>query len=257
VIVTPHLGASTREAQDKAGTTVAEMVRLALRGEFVPYAVNVSAGAEVAEVVRPFVGLAERLGALTAGLAEGGVRSVVASYLGRIAEHDTRVLTLAILKGILGSTVNEPVSFVNAPQLARERGLSVSEMRSTVSQDYVSLITVHAETDEGPVSVEGTLVGRANERVIGVNDFDIEVAPSRRMVFFTYEDRPGIIGRVGTILGANDINIATMDVGRKPDPEGMEALMCLTVDSDVPDDVLGEIATAIEARRIRTVSLSG
>jgi D-3-phosphoglycerate dehydrogenase / 2-oxoglutarate reductase len=257
VIVTPHLGASTREAQDKAGTTVAEMVRLALRGEFVPYAVNVSAGAEVAEVVRPFVGLAERLGALTAGLAEGGVRSVVASYLGRIAEHDTRVLTLAILKGILGSTVNEPVSFVNAPQLARERGLSVSEMRSTVSQDYVSLITVHAETDEGPVSVEGTLVGRANERVIGVNDFDIEVAPSPRMVFFTYEDRPGIIGRVGTILGANDINIATMDVGRKPDPEGMEALMCLTVDSDVPDEVLAEIATAIEARRIRTVSLSG
>ena len=115
VVVTPHLGASTREAQDKAGTTVAEMVRLALKGEFVPYAVNVSAGAEVTEVVRPFVPLAERLGALAAGLAEGGVRSVVASYLGRIAEHDTRVLTLAILKGILGRSVNEPVCFVNAP----------------------------------------------------------------------------------------------------------------------------------------------
>ena len=102
VVVAPHLGAATREAQDKAGTTVAEMVRLALKGEFVPYAVNVSAGAEVSEIVRPFVPLAERLGSLTAGLAQGGVRSVVASYLGRIAEHDTRVLTLAILKGILG-----------------------------------------------------------------------------------------------------------------------------------------------------------
>ena len=108
VVVTPHLGASTREAQDKAGTTVAEMVRLALKGEFVPYAVNVSAGAEVTEVVRPFVPLAERMGALTAGLASGGVRSVVASYLGRIAEHDTRVLTLAILKGILGRSVTSP-----------------------------------------------------------------------------------------------------------------------------------------------------
>ena len=123
VVVTPHLGASTVEAQDKAGTTVAEMVRLALEGQFVPYAVNVSAGAEVSEAVRPFVGLAERLGSLAAGLADGGVRSIVASYLGRVAEHDTRVLTLAILKGILGRSVNEPVSFVNAPLLARDRGL--------------------------------------------------------------------------------------------------------------------------------------
>ena len=155
VVVTPHLGASTKEAQDKAGTTVAEMVRLALTGEFVPYAVNVSAGAEVTEVVRPFVPLAERLGALTAGLAEGGVRSIVASYLGRIAESDTRVLTLAILKGILGRTVHEPVSFVNAPMLARERGLTVSEMRSTVSQDYVSSISLRAETDDEPVDRVG------------------------------------------------------------------------------------------------------
>jgi D-3-phosphoglycerate dehydrogenase len=255
VIVTPHLGASTREAQDKAGVTVAEMVRLALLGEFVPYAVNVSAGPEVSEVVRPFVGLAERLGALSAGLAQGGVRTVVASYLGRIAEHDTRVLTLAVLKGILGGTVSEPVTFVNAPQLARERGLTVSEMRSTVSQDYVSLISIRAETDEGPVSVAGTIVGRHQERVVQVNDFDIEVTPSPRMVFLHYEDRPGIIGKVGTVLGEHRINIATMDVGRRLEGAGMEALMCLTVDTEVPDDVLASIADAITAHRIRTVSL--
>src|SRR4029077_1160939 len=145
VVVTPHLGASTREAQDKAGTTVAEMVRLALKGEFVPYAVNVSAGAEVSETVRPFVPLAEKLGWLAAGLAESGVRSIVATYLGRIAESDTRVLTLAILKGILGRSVHEPVSCVNAPMLAKERVLTVSEMRSTVSQDYVSLVALRAE----------------------------------------------------------------------------------------------------------------
>ena len=157
VVVTPHLGASTVEAQDKAGTTVAEMVRLALEGQFVPYAVNVSAGAEVSEAVRPFVGLAERFGALVAGLADGGVRSIVASYLGRIAEHDTSVLTLAILKGILGRSVNEPVSFVNASMLARERGITVSEMRSTGSQDYVSQVSVRAETEsESGVEVAGT-----------------------------------------------------------------------------------------------------
>ena len=112
--------------------------------------------------------------------------------------------------------MHEPVSFVNAPMLARERGLTVSEMRSTVSQDYVSLISLRAETDDGPVSVAGTLVGKRDaQRVMQVNDFDIEMAPAEHMVFFTYEDRPGIIGTVGTILGEHDVNIATMDVGRK------------------------------------------
>jgi D-3-phosphoglycerate dehydrogenase len=253
-VVTPHLGASTREAQDKAGVTVAEMVRLALKGEFVPYAVNVSAGAEVAETVRPFVPLAEHLGGLTAGLAGSGVRNVVASYLGRIAEHDTRVLTLAMLKGILGRSVNEPVTFVNAPMLARDRGVAVSEMRSTVSQDYVSLISVRAETDEGPVRVDGTIVAKDSMRVIRIDDFDVEVGPATRMVFFRYVDRPGIIGRVGTIFGDAAINIATMDVGRRA--QGGEALMVLTVDSEVPQVVLDEVANAIEASHIRAVTLA-
>jgi D-3-phosphoglycerate dehydrogenase len=254
VVVTPHLGASTREAQDKAGATVAEMVRLALRGEFVPYAVNVAAGAEVSEIVRPFVPLAEKLGALTAGLAPGGVREIVATYLGRVAEHDPRALTLAILKGILGRTVNEPVSFVNAPTLAKERGVVVSEMRSTVSPDYVSLVSVRAETDQGSVEIAGTILARDHQRVIRVNGFDIEVAPAPHMVFFTYRDRPGIIGKVGTILGDHDINIATMDVGRTA--RGEEALMVLTVDSPVPPDVLDHIGRAIEVHTLRSVTLT-
>jgi len=253
VVVTPHLGAATREAQDKAGTTVAEMVRLALMGEFVPYAVNVSAGAEVTEVVRPFVPLAERLGGIVAGLANGGVRTVVASYLGRIAEHDTRVLTLAVLKGILGRTVHEPVSFVNAPMLARERGVSVSEMRSTVSQDYVSLMSLRAETDEGPVAIQGTIIAKDAQRITQIDGFDVEVGPAPRMVFFRYVDRPGIIGKVGTILGEHGVNIATMDVGRKV--EGGEALMVLTVDTEVPPPVLDDVAAQIEASHIRAVTL--
>jgi D-3-phosphoglycerate dehydrogenase len=254
VVATPHLGASTREAQDKAGATVAEMVRLALSGEFVPYAVNVSAGAEVSEIVRPFVPLSERLGALLAGLADGGVRSIECAYMGRIAEADTRVLTLAILKGILSKVVHEPVSFVNAPMLARERGITVSERRSTMSEDYVSLISLHADTDEGPVSVGGTLVGKRDaERVMKVYDFDVEMAPAEHMVFFLYVDRPGIIGTVGTILGKNGVNIATMDVGRKN--EGGDALMCLTVDAPVPPDVLRNIAEEIGASRLRAITL--
>jgi D-3-phosphoglycerate dehydrogenase len=254
VVVTPHLGASTKEAQDKAGITVAEMVRLALMGEFVPYAVNVSAGAEVTEIVRPFVPLAEHLGALAAGLASGGVRTVVASFLGRIAEHDTRVLTLAVLKGILGRSVNEPVTFVNAPSLARDRGVTLSELRSTVSQDYVSLISIRAETDAGSVAVQGTVVAKDTIRVLGIDGFDVEVGPAERMVVFRYRDRPGIIGKVGTIFGDAGINIATMDVGRRA--QGGEALMVLTVDSEVPQGVLDDVARAIEASTISAVTLT-
>jgi D-3-phosphoglycerate dehydrogenase len=254
VIVTPHLGASTTEAQDKAGTSVAEMVRLALSGEFVPYAVNVSAGAEVSESIKPYLPLAQKLGALLTGLAQGAVRGVEAQYLGRIADVDTRVLTLAVVKGVLTGVVHEPVSFVNAPIIARERGIAISETRSTVSSDYVNLIHVKVDTDEGPVSVAGTLVGKRNaERVMQVNDYDIEMAPARFMLFFTYGDRPGVIGRVGTILGQHDINIATMDVGRPS--IGGTALMGLTLDSPVPPNVIEEIRSAIEAGPARFIVL--
>jgi D-3-phosphoglycerate dehydrogenase / 2-oxoglutarate reductase len=254
VVVTPHLGAATTEAQDKAGTSVAEMVRLALSGEFVPYAVNVSAGAEVSESIKPFLPLAQKLGALLTGLAQGAVRGVEAQYLGRIADVDTRVLTLAVVKGVLTGVVHEPVSFVNAPIIARERGIAISETRSTVSSDYVNLIHVKVDTDEGPVSVAGTLVGKRNaERVMQVNDYDIEMAPARFMLFFTYSDRPGVIGRVGTILGQHDVNIATMDVGRPS--IGGTALMGLTLDSPVPQHVVEEIRSAIEAGPARFIVL--
>jgi D-3-phosphoglycerate dehydrogenase len=254
VVTTPHLGASTAEAQDKAGTSVAEMVRLALNGEFVPYAVNVSAAAEVAEIVRPFLPLAERLGALLTGLAEGAVRTVQAQYLGRIGEADTRVLTLAVVKGVLRRVVHEPVSFVNAPIIARERGIAISETRSSVSSDYVNLVAVRAETDSGEVSVAGTLVGKRNDqRVMHVNGYDIEMAPATNMLFFEYEDRPGVIGKVGTILGEHQVNIATMDVGRAS--RGGTALMGLTLDTPAGQDVIDEITAAIGGRSARSIVL--
>jgi len=254
VVTTPHLGASTAEAQDKAGTSVAEMVRLALNGEFVPYAVNVSAAAEVSELVRPFLPLAERLGALLTGLSEGAVRTVQAQYLGRIGEADTRVLTLAVVKGVLRGVVHEPVSFVNAPIIARERGIAISEMRSSVSSDYVNLLAVSAETDNGEVSVAGTLVGKRNDqRVMHVNGYDIEMAPATNMLFFEYEDRPGVIGKVGTILGQHEINIATMDVGRAS--RGGTALMGLTLDTPAGQDVIDDITSAIGGRAARSIVL--
>ena len=254
VVVTPHLGAATTEAQDKAGTSVAEMVRLALMGEFVPYAVNVSAGADISETVRPFLQLSSKLGKLLTGLAQGAVRSLECHYHGRVADADTRVLTLAVLKGVLSGVVHEPVSFVNAPIIARERGIAISEMRSSVSSDYVNLVSVRAETDDGQVSVAGTLVGKRNaERVLQVNDYDIEMAPARFMLFFTYVDRPGVIGRVGTILGEAEINIATMDVGRPS--RGGTALMGLTLDSAVAPEVIERIRVEIDAGPARFIVL--
>ena len=249
VVVTPHLGAATREAQDKAGAAIAEMVRLALRGEFVPYAVNVAA-AEVTEQVRPFLPLAERLGRILTGLAEAPTRRLGVEYVGRIAEADTRVLTLAAVKGALTGVVHEPVSYVNAPTIARERGLEVSERRSPESQDYVNLVVVRGATEAGEVEVGGTLVGPRNaERLVRVYDFDIDMAPSAHMVFFRYEDRPGVIGSVGTILGEAGINIASMEVGRKE--AGGLALMCLTVDSPIPAEVLDRIVSAVGMKSAR------
>jgi D-3-phosphoglycerate dehydrogenase / 2-oxoglutarate reductase len=253
VVVTPHLGAATREAQDKAGLAIAEMVHLALRGEFVPYAVNVAA-AEVAEEVRPFLPLAERLGRILTALAEGAMRSVTIDYVGRIAERDTRVVTLAALVGVLAEVVHEPVSFVNAPTIARERGLEVAERRSAEAQDYVNLVVLRADTEAGDVAVGGTLVGpRHAERLVRLYEFDIDIAPADHMAVFRYEDRPGVIGTVGTILGQAGVNIGSMEVGRTE--AGGLALMCLTVDSPIPPEALDRITSAVGMKSARSVGL--
>ncbi|TMK84235.1 MAG: phosphoglycerate dehydrogenase [Actinobacteria bacterium] len=254
VVATPHLGASTAEAQDKAGATIAEMVRLALRGEFVPYAVNVPAAGDVSEQVRPFLALAEQLGAILTGLAEGPVHGIEAEYVGHLAEHDTRALTLAALKGALARVVHEPVSFVNAGMIARERGIGVSERKAPISRDYVNLMTLRAATEAGEVTVAGTLVGvRGGERLVRIDDFDVDVAPARHMAFFLYVDRPGVIGTVGTLLGDAGINIGSMEVGRTE--AGGSALMALTVDSAIPAEVLGRIERAIGAERARSITV--
>jgi D-3-phosphoglycerate dehydrogenase len=255
LIVTPHLGAATREAQDKAGIAIAEMVRLALKGEFVPYAVNVAA-AEVPEQARPFLPLAERLGRILTGLAEAPMRRIGIEYLGKVAELDTRVLTLAALKGALADVVHEPVSYVNAPTIAKERGLEISERRTVESQDYVNLVLLRAETEAGEVAVGGTLVGKRDaERLVRVYDFDIDIAPTEHMAFFLYEDRPGVIGTVGTLLGEAGVNVASMEVGRQE--AGGLALMGLTVDSPIPDEVIDGIVKAVGMKSARSIAMLG
>ena len=251
VVVTPHLGASTEEAQEKAGTAIAEQVLLALRGELAPYAVNVSAGRELSDVVRPFLPLAEKLGRIFTALSGGNEHRVEFSFQGQIADQDTRVLTLAALKGMFASVVHEPVTYVNAPLVAAERGIEVIETKSAMSRDYVNAIEVSSSA--GPV-VGGTLVGKRNEeRLVRVLDFDVDFPPGPYMCFLRYDDRPGVIGAIGTILGRAGVNIADMRVGRQE--KGGEALMCLAVDQPIEPDVLRELTEGSDAKDAKVVAL--
>lgn len=255
VVVTPHLGAATEEAQKKAGSAIAEQVLLALRGEFAPYAINLQAGTEFVEALRPFVPLTEKLGRVTTGLAGTGITTVHFEFHGTIAEHDCRILALAGLKGMFSAIVTEPVTFVNAPLLASDRGIEIRETKSALSRDFVNLVLVRAEGERESVSVGGTLVGkRDRERIVRVYDYEIDMEPQRFMCFLRYVDRPGVIGKVGTVLGDAAINIAGMDVSRET--IGGEALMGLTVDSYIPEAVLEQIEVTIEARDAKFIDLT-
>jgi D-3-phosphoglycerate dehydrogenase len=239
VVVTPHLGASTVEAQDKAGSTIAEQVILALRGDFVPYAVNVAAG-EASETVRRFLPLGERLGRLFTALAGGAVDSLELCYEGQVADYDCRILTLSVLKGIFSPVVAEPVSFVNAPQMAEERGISVRETKTSSTRDFVNLISLRGRVGHETVHVAGTLAGLAEQpRIVGIGDHIVDLPPSRHMLVVRNDDRPGMIGKVGTILGETGINIADMALGRGPG--GEHALMVLATDSAVPTEAVDHL----------------
>lgn len=250
VVVTPHLGASTAEAQDKAGVTIAEQVVLALRGDFVPFAVNVAAS-EASETVRPFLPLAERLGRLFTGLAGGAPSTLEITYEGEIADYDCRVLTLAVLKGVLAPVVDEPVSFVNAPQIAEQRGISVRETKSSDARDYVNLVVVRG--DQG-AHVAGTLFGKAEApRIVAIDEHLVDLPPSRHMLVVHNEDVPGMIGRVTTILGDAGINISDMDVGRSP--SGAAALMAIATDTAVPAGIVRAIAAQPGVQSARAIDL--
>jgi D-3-phosphoglycerate dehydrogenase len=255
VVVAPHLGASTVEAQDKAGVAVARSVKLALEGDFVPDAVNVQAGGAVVAELRPALPLVEKLGRVFTALAGHVAATLEVEVRGEIAAHDVSVLQLAALKGVFADVVEESVTFVNAPTLAADRGLQVSLTKDGESPDYRNLLTLRGVLPTGEtVSVSGTLSGtRQVEKLTEIDGFDVDLLAADHLLFFRYADQPGVVGRVGAALGAAGINIAGAQVSRTS--QGGDALMALTVDSAVPSDVLDEIATAIGAASARTVDL--
>jgi len=253
VVATPHLGASTDEAQEKAGIAVARSVRLALSGELVPDAVNVQGG-QLDEVIKPMLPLAEQIGSLACGLADSAVVRIDVEALGEIADHDVRVLELSALKGVFQMLVHDPVSFVNAPVLAEQRGVEVALTTDRTSEDHRSLLRVTlTQTDGSKVSVAGTVTGaRDTAKVVEVDSFDVDVPVSEHMAFFRYHDRPGIVGVVGRVLGEAGVNIGGMQVSRD---ESSHALIVLTVDSAIPADRLDAIVAEIGAHSGKAVDL--
>jgi D-3-phosphoglycerate dehydrogenase len=254
VVAVPHLGASTVEAQDKAGLAVARSVKLALEGEFVPDAANVQAGGVVAEEVRPLLPVAERLGKVFTAVAGGVAVSVDIEVRGPVVVHDTSVLRLAATKGLFAAVVEEQVTYVNAPHIAADRGVEVRLAAPGDSAEEPLLVSLCGALPDGRrVAVAGTLHG-GSVRLTQVDGFDLELSADGVLMFYRYADRPGVVGTVGTILGGAGVNIAAMQVARRA--AGGEALMTLTVDSPVAADLLAKTAEAVGANAAATVDLT-
>jgi D-3-phosphoglycerate dehydrogenase len=243
VVTTPHLAASTEEAQDRAGVTVAEQVAAALEGGLVTYAVNIPAiRAEDMEALGPFVPLAAKLGRLAMELAGGIAEEIELGYEGGLAEYDTRLLTVAALNGAFQGRFEQHVNYVNAPLVAAERGIEVREERRHAARDFTNLVVVTLRRDGEEVQVAGTTIGREHRQwLVRAFGFEVEIELSPRMVIFRYDDVPGVIGRVGTLFGDAGVNIANMAVSRTR--EGGKAVMALSIDTPAPAELVEQLSS--------------
>ncbi|MCT2584183.1 phosphoglycerate dehydrogenase [Actinophytocola gossypii] len=252
VVVTPHLGASTGEAQDRAGTDVAKSVLLALRGDFVPDAVNVAGGA-VGEEVRPYLPLTQKLGAVLAALSSTPPTSISVEVRGELSNEDVQVLPLAAMRGVFTGVVADQVTFVNAPRLAEELGVEVTLAKESESAHYRSLVTLRAGYPDGTIhSVSGTLSGLDQvEKIVEVNRRGFDLRAEGVLLLLEYTDRPGVMGSVGTLLGGAGINVEAAQISQTTD--GTDALMLLRVDRPVDQSVLESIGAGVKASFIRAV----
>jgi D-3-phosphoglycerate dehydrogenase len=240
VLCTPHLGASTEEAQERVAVDIAQQIIDYLQHGSIRNAVNVyPLDADMLRQVEPYMHLAELLGSFVVQMAEGGLQEMAVRYSGDAAALEFKPITAALLAGLLKKSLPEHVNVVNAPQLAKERGIRVSETISSDVEDYSSLITVELTTDKSKRQVAGTLFGRKEPRIVRVDDYRLEAVPSGFMLVFSNQDTPGVIGKIGTILGNNHINIAGMQLGRVA-PHGM-AVAVVNVDSPIPPAIMHDI----------------
>ena len=240
VIVTPHLGASTEEAQSNVAKEIAVSVRDYLLGKGIRNAVNVPCvDPEALKLLEPYLKLVERLGALQAQLLEGHVRTVKIRYVGEITRLDLAPLTISFIKGLLTPALQDSVNYVNAAMIAKERGIKVIESKATEAEDFANLIATTVEGDKGSTEVRGTLFTATDPRIVQINDFHMDAIPSGQMLLVRNQDSPGMIGQIGTALGSKGINIAWMTFGRKS--QGGEALVVVNVDQPIKEEIIAQI----------------
>ena len=240
VICTPHLGASTDEAQINVAIAIAEQMTAYLTTGEITNAVNFpSVSAELLNVIEPYIDLAEKLGKFHAQLAQGGIQEVKIEYSGKILSYNVAPLTIALLKGLLTPILGETVNYINAPILAKERGISVVEAKSSELKDYTSLISLTIKTTQEETTTAGALFGLKDPRIVRINEFVLDVVPAGYMLVVYNEDRPGVIGNIGTTLGTENVNIARLHLSREQIDR--QALVILSADGPVSEDVIGKL----------------
>ncbi len=256
LILTPHLGASTKEAQINVAVDVAEQIRDVLSGKSARSAVNIPAlKANLLEPVKPYMNLAENIGSLISQITDGAVKSIKITTKGKLAEQDTSPLKIAVLKGILSSAI-EGVNYVNAPIIAKSRGIEVIDSRCEQCENYVGLITVKVVTDKGTREVSGALIAEGLPRIVKINEYNTSIAPVDHILIAPHVDKPGMVAKVATILGTNNVNISMMQVSRKPNSQNNESIMVINTDEAVADNLLEEIKTIDGVTNARYVSLN-
>lgn len=254
VVVTPHLGASTQEAQENVAVDVSAEILKVLRGEPFKNAVNLpSIPAHVMERLQPYFTLGEKLGNFLAQVTVGSIQEIAITYSGELADVDTAPLTRTVLRGVLSFRLGEEVNYVNAPLLAKVRDITVTEKKSAHNRGFTNLLTVTLKTTQQTRTVAGTRLNGYGARIVKIDDFAIDVAPEGYLLYIHHNDRPGVIGRVGSILGNNDVNIATMQVGRRD--IGGDAIMMLSVDKPVSAELLDSMGELPEVKSVTQIEL--
>ena len=254
VVTTPHLGASTEEAQVNVAIEVAEIVRDALLGRGIRNAANYPClEAEVCKILDPYINLSEKLGIFSAQLVEGRFQELNISYSGDITQHDLSPLTMALAKGILSPILKETVNFINATSLAKERGIKIKESRSSEEEEFVNLVQLEIKTDKETRIISGTLSSNKQPRIVKIDEYYVELAPVGEMVFIQNWDRPGIIGNLGTLMGKQNMNIAAMTFGR--DKPGGRAISVLNVDSPISAEILDKIKKTENILAVKIIRL--
>jgi len=254
VLATPHLGASTEEAQENVAVAVAHQVVDALLNRGIRNAVNLpSMDGETYKLLKPWLNLAEKLGLLHTQLFEGNIQELDVKYSGEVTQYNLAPLTLSVLKGLLAPACGDAVNFVNAPSMARERGIAVNESKTTQVEDFLNSICVTVKTAKGVNMVLGSLFGNKDPRIVRINEFRVDAVPKGYMLVITNDDKPGVVGEVGSLLGKYKINIAEMTLGRKE--EGAYAITVINTDNAVPSPVLKELKALKQIIDVKLVKL--